>query len=416
VDPEHHIKLDQHVCDHHHQQPMTDGSDKNNVMASLEDVSSPTLLLHECKDAEELAPANMIASFPTEVPSTGWMDSYRFPTRNDPSNQDGLPRSRRPQHSYHQSLPYNITQKSRYLGVPTLTPSEEGSVDKASEESPQEVSTDQDVESHTNQGTAMSKRTTEMGPSRLRRAGSCSNISHRPTLSFNSSKKALLSLQDRRLNKPDAKIHRLPGIRTSATGSMLSDGTGVMNRSGRSDSTTSRPFDLDGHALDAHELGYNPSGRTSRRDSEGYHMQVSEKDREAVESILTEVMTSLEYKLDAIQTHRYGHSRSHSRKLSHGSVADSHLSDKPGMIDLPLVLEEPDQFRASLEHFTTTAFDASLSTTSEASETVSDPIDDAVETKRFVKRSHALQELLATEESYINDLDILMHVRLVTSP
>ncbi|KAG0243837.1 hypothetical protein BGX31_010161 [Mortierella sp. GBA43] len=141
-------------------------------------------------------------------------------------------------------------------------------------------------------------------------------------------------------------------------------------------------------------------------------MQVSDKDREAVESILTEVMTSLEYKLDAIQTHRYDHDHSHSRKRSHGSVADSHLSDKAGMIDLPLVLEEPDQFRASLEHFTTTAFDASLSTTSEASETVSDPIDDAVETKRFVKRSHALQELLATEESYINDLDILMHVHL----
>lgn len=417
---EHHISLD--VCNDHHQ-PMTDGSDKKDVMTLLlDDSSSSALLLPGDRHTEELVSANTITSSSAVAPSLEQVDSYRFPTRVSPFESNASIGPRRFQHSYHQSLPYNTLQQLRHHGRAmdphSSTPSDtadiavsssdragssgQSQLGKPCEESDRLELIEQGVETHT---LAMSNQRTvetQMGfPRRLRRSGSCGSNSHRPSLSFSSSKRALLSLQERRMNKPDAKIHRLPDILTTATAS-VPDG---------SDSTSSKSSDLVDHALNSSKLrdmtsedlrqnhpAFTAPRRPPRRDSDGYHMQVSDKDREAVESILTEGM---EYELDAMQPHVRDHERSSTYRRSLSSTAAFHESStlQAGTIDLPLSMEPV----------------ATPSPTLEENATMPDPVDDAGATRRFVKRSHALQELLATEESYVDDLDVLMHVRIITT-
>ncbi|KAG0371388.1 hypothetical protein BGZ54_000015 [Gamsiella multidivaricata] len=57
-------------------------------------------------------------------------------------------------------------------------------------------------------------------------------------------------------------------------------------------------------------------------------------------------------------------------------------------------------------------FKSSLASTLEEFAIDPKPVIEAGKIKRFVKRSHALQELETTEESYVNDLDILLNVYL----
>ncbi|KAG0002374.1 hypothetical protein BGZ79_003100 [Entomortierella chlamydospora] len=65
-----------------------------------------------------------------------------------------------------------------------------------------------------------------------------------------------------------------------------------------------------------------------------------------------------------------------------------------------------------IQCITKVEFGSALSSALEALSIDPRPELDAKETKRFVKRSHALKELEATEESYVNDLDVLLHVYL----
>jgi len=249
--------------------------------------------------------------------------SYQFPAREGAYGRDTFARPQRTQHGYHQSLPYNSIKRSSFT-VQTSDFHASATFDTLSTATPV-PDHDNDVsesgsagqESDSNQQEADSTCKFPMGPPRLRRSGSCNNISHRSALSFSSSKKALLSLQERRLSKPEAKLLRLPDIRTS---------------------------------------------------------------------------------------HSRHPSSTHSRQRSHVSPINHYESEalQEAAANLPLPSEQQDP----------SPLDSTLNLTFEGITIEPNPMD-AGEIKRFVKRSHALQELLTTEESYVNDLDTLMHVSVV---
>ncbi|KAF9934384.1 hypothetical protein BGZ65_003788, partial [Modicella reniformis] len=374
---EHHNILDQHVRGDHHQ-AMIDGSDKNELTTLLLDNSSSSpSLLHK----EELAPTSTTISFSAAVSSPERMDSFRFPTITHPHEKNALERPRRPQHSYHHSLPYNTIEDSRHLSttldVRSLSPSDTsrrvyglgaripGSSSDPDNGSKQNWAGKQHEEpfmptlielaANSCTTTISSQRETvstlamqERRP-RLRRSGSCSNIGHRPSLSLSSSKKDLLSLQERRMKKPDAKAHRLADIQIT-TIPMQMYSVEMIDLPERSDSTSSDPVKL------------APLRRSPVMDF---------------------------YRSDEPQE----------RVFDLSSTPSSSSSS-----------QQHNQVMAPLGRCTiNSGAEATLSSTLEAIAITPDPVDDMGETKRFVKRSHALRELEATEESYVNDLDTLMH-------
>ncbi|KAF9362635.1 hypothetical protein BGX34_005777 [Mortierella sp. NVP85] len=340
---EHPIRMEQHVS-HHHQQPMTDGSDKKDVMPRSPASSLSILFSKENELQGGVSPVELMPRSPAsslsilfskeneiqeavspldtvEVKPRKFLDSsYQFPAKESAYARDTFVRPQRTQHGYHQSLPYNSIKRSSFTvqtsdfhasatfgTLPTATPVL-GHDNGASEQS---ESAEQDSDSSQQEADSTCKF--PMGPPRLRRSGSCNNISHRSALSFSSSKKALLSLQERRLSKPEAKLLRLPDIRTS---------------------------------------------------------------------------------------HSRHLSSTHSRQRSRVSPITHYESEalQEAAANLPLPSEQQDP---------SPPLDSTLNSTFEEPNSM-----DAGEIKRFVKRSHALQELLTTEESYVNDLDILMHVHL----
>ncbi|KAF8999252.1 hypothetical protein BGZ52_010500, partial [Haplosporangium bisporale] len=181
----------------------------------------------------------------------------------------------------------------------------------------------------------------------LRRSESCSNISHRPSLSFASSKNALLGLQDRRVNKPDAKAVRLPGIQTTTA---WSSPQGVIT-----DVDTQSPGE---HILQG-DIAFKPH-------DDDYQLQVSDKDRTETDALLVEVTT-----VDAFK-----------------EVHDDNMTMEmePGVtrVKEPLSLEPSLRLDLSGE------------------------ILDASDIKRSTRRSHALHELETTEATYVYDLETLI--------
>ncbi|KAF8946837.1 hypothetical protein BGZ47_011228 [Haplosporangium gracile] len=285
----------------------------------------------------------------------------------------------------------------------------------------------------------------------LRRSDSCSSISHhRPSLSFNSSKKALLSLQARRVNKPDAKVHLLPEILTTATGSITST-LGPAVRAipqGRIDAQ------LEGSGNDGLLSGLETpvatvvlldtvfktatlptlfceppvlapatvakvvatAGMASAvvdfpQDNTDYQLRVSEKDRVVVDSILIELTAAETFPLETKTMDGNdmvaGGDVSQTGVSVHGDDGKGEQGIKSTTTTAAVVVHE-----STLREKPPPLSETNLSTALTAFKLESGPVIDAGEIKRFVKRSHALQELEATEQSYVNDLDVLAHVHL----
>ncbi|KAG0271161.1 hypothetical protein BGZ95_001082, partial [Linnemannia exigua] len=307
----------------------------------------------------------------------------------------------------------------------------------------------------------------------IRRSESCSNISlhhhHRPSLSLNSSKKALLSLQARRINKPDAKVLRLPEIHTCASTTVattpttellvlqLCTGTEASSVDGRGLSGFETPM-ATGVLLDTSmtanattithhdqqqpvltEVAAPLMTNDSPLDDMDYQLKVSEQDRVVVDSILTELVT------DTTGTEIF--------KSEGTTMVKDDVADIENLIDVENHLDSSNESNVSAqrdsivphqktdatieppEATTLIAATETLGSTTKTTETPapesssseapnlsaalenafkiieSRPIViDAGEIKRFVKRSHALQELESTEQSYVDDLDVLAHV------
>ncbi|KAF9575480.1 hypothetical protein EC968_002741 [Mortierella alpina] len=393
----------------------------------------------------------------SNTPSLQGLGSFRFPQSADAVMDETAPkpRPRTRQHSHHQSLPHY--SENKVPGTPSLSPSGATPVPHASSSSTAKSSSIMGCGSIGSQtasttGSAAPRLTLEwieasnvIGKSKrpgtrterqrdqhshLRRSESCSFISHRPSLSFNSSKKDLLSLQMRRINKPDAKVNRLPEIQTTAGIGSFS----VSGSSGQTDfqdgmgafETTS--LMLSGCMLNAMNLTYTANLHkgpaadgstdtdrvvtvsTSPQDFTDYQMQVSDKDRGAINTILTALATEDEYRSGATSQESDGH---------HAHLDENAVDTEAGC-DLVLVdessaavkTEEPATPATISCDLNASAVDSGLSTALQTFSIDPSPIVDAGEIKRFVKRSHALQELEMTEESYVNDLDILIHVHL----
>ncbi|KAI1306429.1 hypothetical protein EDD11_004760 [Mortierella claussenii] len=233
---------------------------------------------------------------------------------------------------------------------------------------------------------------------RRNRSEGCSIISHRPTLSLNSSKKALLSLQDRRIKKPDAKVHRLPDIQTT-TGATVGTGLLVYNPepSGTMDmglwTSSSHILELHGVVSDRRDDRDVEEG--THLDMTDYQLQVSDKERIAIDSLLTEVTISdTLIQCDGAAT--LVTEGEHDRDKSGGLTTDrQYLDSEPATLNV-----------------TTSALESALSSALEKFTIDPNPIIDAGEIMRCVKRAHVLRELETTEETYVNDLDILLHVYL----
>ncbi|KAF9135382.1 hypothetical protein BGW39_003179 [Mortierella sp. 14UC] len=279
--------------------------------------------------------------------------------------------------------------------------------------------------------------------------------------------KALLSLQARRVNKPDAKVLRLPEIQTSSTtsstatttpiagllghvlrgdggqlgaaGSSSEDGgalsgletsmaTAVLLDTVRTSSTTTT---LPLLSCDTQEFlsteAAAPASATidSLQDATDYQLRVSESGRVVVDSILTELTTSVKSEED-IMVKGDGNDSSTDTADIDNRPKDFNF---PGHGNSDIRGQEQE---TNSSKFTTTTIAATVSGSTpkvapEASSETNLPtalenafkfiesgpvVIDAAEIKRFVKRSHALQELESTEQSYVDDLDVLVHVHL----
>lgn len=297
-------------------------------------------------------------------------------------------------------------------------------------------------------GSVLKKNRQQAGQQRLlRRSESCSKISHHsPSLSFNSSKTALLSLQARRVNKPDAKVHLLPEILTTATTTITSapgpavsvplreadlrlevgedDGllsgletpvaTAVLFDTSRTASTPSSMMPCETPLLTIAPKAVTKLTATasltsaaveSPQDNTDYQLRVSEQDRIVIDNILTELSTPKDFPSETkIIIDVDAGEKSQTTVPAPGD--DSQLvHGTDSLSTAPVVV-----FESMSEETPQPTTETTLSTTLTAFKIESVPVIDAGEIKRFVKRSHALQELEATEQSYVNDLDVLVHV------
>ncbi|CAO3568553.1 unnamed protein product [Mortierella alpina] len=391
------------------------------------------------------------------APSLREFDSFRFPQSADAVMNEAAPkpRSRLRQHSHHQSLPHyngnkapetpslSPIQASPYTLTASASASQSSSTteckptnartagprDAPALRRPLEwIETSASIDKIQRPSTQTERQRRQY--SHLRRSESCSFISHRPSLSFNSSKKDLLSLQMRRINKPDAKVNRLPEIQTTAGMGAFS----VSGASGQTDSqagtgtlrtvsvmasgcmlnalSLSHAANFDGRAM---EDGSTDSNRvvtvaTSPQDIKDCQMQISNRDRGVLDTILKELGTADKYGPEAT-THESG---GHIARLDGDTVGDE-VGCESATADVSsntARTEEPTTPATVSGDLNACVVDSGLSTALQTFSIDSGPIVDAGEIKRFVKRSHALQELEMTEESYVNDLDVLIHVHL----
>ncbi|KAF9328196.1 T-lymphoma invasion and metastasis-inducing protein 2 [Podila minutissima] len=315
-------------------------------------------------------------SFKAHAPS---LDMFRFPLRRSPLEGHSLLYRPRVLHAHRQSLPPTMSTTpllARALDLHTLSPSDMGPYSAACSVStlPKEFKDNRrdDTSSPPSKAHPADKaRPLDMASpsmvpkSLLRRSESCSHISHRPTLSLDSSKKALLSLQARRVNKPDAKVVRLPDIQTTTT----SYSSSVVVLLQGTDALDTPPGEdlLHGDALlKSHD----------DHDHE-YQLQVSDRDRTVTNALLMDVTT-----MDAFKAVSGGDMTSLEMRRSNVKVSANKESQslEPSMTGLEALSGAP--------------------------------VVDAGEINRFFKRSHALRELVTTEETYVYDLETLTKVHL----
>ena len=265
----------------------------------------------------------------------------------------------------------------------------------------------------------------------LRRSESCNNISHhRSSLSFNSSKKALLSLQARRINKPDAKVHLLPDILTTATtspapssGPVVNEDDGPLSRLetpvatavllGTARTATPHALFCEPPALASTSVakivappGIASAAVDSPHDNIDSQLRVSEQDRVVVDSILTELGAT--ETIPSQTKTANGDGVVIGSKTLVSALVDATKFEQGTESTTTVVAAEVSEFtpKETLAPMSET----NLSTALTAFKIQSVPVIDASEIKRFVKRSHALQELETTEQSYVSDLDVLVHV------
>lgn len=307
------------------------------------------------------------------------LDMFRFPLRRSPLERHSLLYRPRVLHAHRLSLPSTMSTTpllARALDLHTFSPSDMGpysaacsvsTLPKEFKDNPRDDTSSPPSKAHpADKARPLDMASPSMVPkSLLRRSESCSHISHRPTLSLDSSKKALLSLQARRVNKPDAKVVRLPDIQTTTTSYsssvvVLSQGTDALNTPPGEDF-------LQGDALLKFHDGHDHD----------YQLQVSDRDRTVTDALLMDVTT-----MDAFKAVSGGDMTSLEMRRSNVEVSAN---------------KEPQSLEPSM---------TGLEALSGA------PVVDAGEIKRFFKRSHALRELVTTEETYVYDLETLTKVSI----
>ncbi|KAF9294963.1 hypothetical protein BGZ74_011027 [Mortierella antarctica] len=334
------------------------------------------------KDQDE-PPCSKIDDLPLRSPSfkahIHSLDMFRFPLRRSPLERHSLLYRPRVLHAHRLSLPPTMSTTpllARALDLHTFSPSDMGpysaacsvsTFPKEFKDNPRDDTSSPPSNAHpADKARPLDMASPSMVPkSLLRRSESCSHISHRPTLSLDSSKKALLSLQARRVNKPDAKVVRLPDIQTTTTSYsssmvVLSQGTDALNIPPGEDL-------LQGDALLKFHDGHDHD----------YQLQVSDRDRTVTDALLMDVTT-----MDAFKAVSGGDMTSLEMRRSNVEVSAN---------------KEPQSLEPSM---------TGLEALSGA------PVVDAGEIKRFFKRSHALRELATTEETYVYDLETLTKVHL----
>ncbi|KAF9202397.1 hypothetical protein BGZ49_007431 [Haplosporangium sp. Z 27] len=394
-------------------------------------------------------------SSPIRTSPASRLHTFRFPATASSIEKKTLERSRLHRHRRHQSLPYSRTHSrflSRALEVHTVLPSEitrhvrnssvstgmsfscRGSLSSPGSSDSQvtdELSDLLVLAAHSSSSEQSASGKQVLGPEkfkkhdskRLRRNESNKGYYHRPSLSLDSTKKALLSLQDRRLGKPHAKIKRLPEIKTGVTSpSMVTVGAVEL---------ISMP---DSEAQDGQCTSETAGGDLLYFCGDTSHLSSEIDDQTAsTRNIEKEISPKVQQKsFDGVVKDIQGYSRV-VLKLNSAELEESETSepestqnhnqypdqaspvkvDKDSDISSNLTNESQEQTSVTFEkHIPKSKFGTALSSALEALTIDSKSEVDARETKRFVKRSHALKELEATEESYVRDLDILLNVYL----
>ncbi|KAG0324153.1 T-lymphoma invasion and metastasis-inducing protein 2 [Dissophora globulifera] len=218
---------------------------------------------------------------------------------------------------------------------------------------------------------------------------------------------ALLSLQDRRINKPDAKVHRrLPDIMTTPPAPLIMTMATIHNRvsaevSGEALSnlpSSSRPMNLEHFtAFSAQNLDTtmaDPAGWVGNTREEELAMVLRTAGMSPQEDISGQ--TCIPAKTQTVSD------AAPSDGMSQGVNAE--LPNDLSRLNLPAI--------TAISNVDASTLNSALTSALETFTIDPSPVIGAGKIKRFVKRSHALQELETTEDTYVNDLDILMHVYL----
>ncbi|ORZ09667.1 Dbl homology domain-containing protein [Lobosporangium transversale] len=142
-------------------------------------------------------------------------------------------------------------------------------------------------------------------------------------------------------------------------------------------------------------MSYRPSHEAITQEESEYPLESSNGNYKSIDPFLTEITTITEANQESYDCGSLPKEREYLRN-------EDRLALEPSRID-----SAADSLNA-----TTSVLDSTLSSALEAFTIETQPAIDAGEIKRFMKRSHALLELETTEKSYVDDLDVLLHVYL----
>ncbi|KAF9439114.1 hypothetical protein BGZ76_011352 [Entomortierella beljakovae] len=417
--------------------PLTDESMKSELM-EIQQEGDKSHLVSIPLAKSELEPSKTLIladSPPLTADSTiSRLNDFRFPIKSSPTVKAFSEKQNTYRHNHHQSLPYNriysrsgsrtteprvgtlsgITKHSRNSSLASTETSNNCSESlKLSLVSPSSTSQCTAVVSQSekieNQRINMGKQM--VGPERLKRRSSlslkrsqsCNNKTHRPSLSLNSTKKALLSLQDRRIYKPNAKVHRLPDIKTSTPPTNINDSVDnplQPNSSCTSEDTKESP-DVEPNSV--------TSGNSEEIDFESQETPQSIGDND------TDIQMNSREVIDETKsgvTESYISHQDQSQYSSQDQGSTHCIEDSNDVSVVPSSLTKDSHIQKSTsfgQFITQNEFGTALSSALKALTIDPQSEVDSSESKRFIKRSHALRELEATEESYVNDLDVLLH-------
>ncbi|KAF9112034.1 hypothetical protein BGX27_004053 [Mortierella sp. AM989] len=434
------ILNDQGVRSDHHC-PLTDDSKKIQLIGLQAEVLHPLSTIPSKAELEQEGTLISVHSVPPSLekaPPSSRLETFRFPMRASPIEKTTLERPHRSHHSQHQSLPYNRSHSrmlSRAIEVHALLPSEiarharnsfASALPSTHHESlfGLEISGSKALDQRSHMGALEAQsadsdvNTTEkriVGPERLRRHGfqrhkrseSCRGYSHRRSLSLNSAKKALLSLQDRRVSKPHAKVHRLPDIKTTATPTAIE--VPVRDVEPPKRHCASEMMNV---AIESNTENQDTATKHDEREDDVEVLETSQDTTENMSNIPNNSQDNINKNAVGVAC-KVDENQVHVQCLGQGSAMELDTHDElPTDLCASTTVLQDQSTPTQSQRVTKSEFGSTLSSALEA--LTIDPGSDAEakEVKRFVKRSHALSELETTEESYVNDLDILLNVYL----